>query len=130
MWADAVAHVDERHMQQPKNSTFGDRATASAEAKKAMLAKFQAKPTVNAPEQIDRSARRAAELEAVRVQRATEREAARVAREAAEAEAKRVAVEQELAALDAKRGVRKERKTMERSEAQARRAARLAAFMR
>ena len=117
-------------MQQPKNSTFGDRATASAEAKKAMLAKFQAKPTVTAPEQVDRNARRAAELEAVRQQRAAEREAARVAREAAEAEAKRVAVEQELAALDARRGARKERKTMERSEAQARRAARLAAFMR
>ena len=117
-------------MQQPKNTTFGDRATASADAKKAMLAKFQAKPAVAAPVGVDRAARRAEELEQVRSARVAERESARVAKEAADAEARRIAQDAELLALDAKRGARKERKTMERSEAQARRAARLAAFMR
>ena len=117
-------------MQQPKNTAFGDRISASADAKKAMLAKFQAKPTVAATEQVDRAARRAAELEAVRAARAAEREVARAEREAQEAEARRVAQEAELLALEAKRGQRKTHKPLERSEAQARRAARLAAFMR
>ncbi len=117
-------------MQQPKNTTFGDRATASADAKKAMLAKFQAKPAIQATEIVDRAARRQAELDAVREQRNAEKEAARVEREAADAEAKRVRVEAELADLENRRGARKERKTLERSEAQSRRAARLAAFMR
>lgn len=117
-------------MQQPKNSTFGDRASASAEAKKAMLAKFQSKPMVKAPEPVDRTARRQAELEVLRAQRNAEKEAARVEREAIEAEAKRVRQEAEMAEMESRRGARKERKTLERSEAQSRRAARLAAFMR
>ena len=117
-------------MQQPKNTAFGDRASASADAKKAMLAKFQAKPAVKAPEQLDRAARLAAEREAIRMQRAAEKEAIRVEREAAEAEAKRIRMEAEAAEFEARRGARKERKVLERSEAQSRRAARLAAFMR
>lgn len=80
-------------MKQPKNSSFADRMTAAAEARKALQEKFRPKPAVKTTEFVDRETRRAAELEAVRAARAAEREAKRSAqaeleRQAAEAEAK------------------------------------------
>ena len=54
---------------------YNDRLKASAEAKKAMLAKFQPKPAVQDPDFDKREAEREAERERVRAERATEREA-------------------------------------------------------
>ena len=48
---------------------FSDRLKTSAEARKALLSKFQPKPTVVAPEAPNRAAQRAAELEQVRADR-------------------------------------------------------------
>jgi len=53
-----------------KNTGFADRISAQQEAKKAMLAKFKAKPTVQDPDFDKREELRAAELEAVRAARA------------------------------------------------------------
>ncbi len=78
-------------MQYPKNTGYADRITAATEAKKAMLARFQPKPTVVDPNLVDREARRAAEREAVRIARQAEKEAAQAAR-AAKAEAERQAL--------------------------------------
>jgi hypothetical protein len=63
---------------------FNDRLKASAEAKKAMLAKFQPKPAVQDPDFEKRHADREAELEAVRAKRQAERDAKRQAAEDAE----------------------------------------------
>lgn len=71
-------------MRQPKNNTYADRMTAAAEAKKALQAKFRPKPAAKTTEFVDREARRAAELEAVRAARAAERDAKRKALEDAE----------------------------------------------
>lgn len=71
---------------------FNDRLKASAEAKKAMLAKFQPKPTVQDPDFDNRRAAREAEIEAVRAARAAERQAKKDA--ALDAERKRLDAEQ------------------------------------
>ena len=48
-------------MKDLKQTSFADRQTAAAEARKAMLAKFKPKPTVTAPEGVvDRAAQREA----------------------------------------------------------------------
>ena len=54
---------------------FNDRLKASAEAKKAMLAKFQPKAAAQDPEFDKRHTEREAELERVRAERAAERKA-------------------------------------------------------
>jgi hypothetical protein len=117
-------------MKHDKMTSYAERLSAQAEAKKALIAKFQPKPTVTATEFVDRNARREAEREAVRTARAAEREAARVAREAAEAAARQAAIEAEQSALAMKKNERKERKALEKSDAQARKAARMAMFGR
>jgi len=61
-----------------KNTGFADRISAQQEAKKAMLAKFKAKPTVQDPDFDKREEQRAAELEAVRAARAEAKEKARL----------------------------------------------------
>ena len=58
---------------------FADRLKAQAEAKKAQLAKFKPKPTVQAEDFESREAVRARELEVVRQARAEAKEAARLA---------------------------------------------------
>jgi len=64
----------------------------------------------------------------VRQARKAEREAAKIARaEAAEAERQRLLLDEE-AQLEAKRNERRERKSVMKMDAQARRAARLAAY--
>jgi hypothetical protein len=54
---------------------FNDRLKASAEAKKAMLAKFQPKAAVPDPDFDSRLAEREAERERIRAERAAERQA-------------------------------------------------------
>jgi len=114
-------------MKQTDRNNFSERLKTAAEARKALLAGFQPKPTVVAPELPDRSARKASELQQVREDRV---EAKRLRKEAvAEAEAAARAAEEEIAAaaLDMKRGERKERKALTKAEAKAKRDARYAA---
>jgi hypothetical protein len=106
---------------QLKNSTFSDRAAASAAAKQALLAKFKPKPAVTAPEPVDHEAERKAKIEALRKQRLEEklarqkaREEAVAAEEAARLEAaaaaERARIEAEHLTDAQKRAERKERK--------------------
>ena len=96
---------------------FADRLTAAADAKKARLAKFTPKPTIQDPDIEQRKAERAAALEAVRAERAAVKEAAR--------QAALASVEAREAA---KREARKERKAQEKMDSRARRDARFAAY--
>jgi hypothetical protein len=82
-------------MKLPKNHSFADRQKASAEAKKALVAKFRAKPTVTDPNFEERRAAQEAEIAAVRAARITERAAKREA--AASKEEERRALEAEIA---------------------------------
>lgn len=106
---------------------FSDRLKRAADAKQALMAKFRPKPTVNDPQAPSRAALKAAELEQVRRDRAATKLAKQQA--AVEAvEAARLAAEADsAAALDAKRGERKERKALTKAEAKAKRDARYAA---
>jgi hypothetical protein len=97
-------------MKDPLKTGFNDRIAAAAEAKKAMLARMKPKPTVTDPNFVDRATRKALELEAIRAQRAAEKEAAKAEQEArrlAEIEARAEAAETE----------RKERKAAAKEEA-------------
>jgi len=82
-------------MKPPKYGSFAERQAASVEAKKALVAKLKAKPTVTDPEFEARRAAKAAELIAVREARATERRTKR--EDAARKEAERRALEAEIA---------------------------------
>jgi len=105
---------------------FAERLKTSAEARKALLAKFQPKPAVTDPQFTEREAQRQAEIQRVRDERA----AAKAAKAQAildAAEANRLSDEQLAeAALDAKRTERKERKALVKAEARAKREARKA----
>ncbi|MDO9338249.1 MAG: DUF6481 family protein [Caulobacter sp.] len=104
-------------MKDPLKTGFNDRIAAAAEAKKAMLARMKPKPTVTDPNFVDRATRKALEVEAIRAQRAAEKEAAKAVAEArrlAEIEARAEAAETEL---EAKRRERKERKAAAKEEA-------------
>jgi hypothetical protein len=76
---------------------FDDRLKAAAEAKKAMLAKFQPKTAVPDPDFENRHAEREAERERIRAERSAEREAKKQAQ-----------VDLEQQKLDAERRVREE----------------------
>ncbi|HEY2708065.1 MAG TPA: DUF6481 family protein [Caulobacteraceae bacterium] len=82
-------------MKPPKFGSFADRQAASAEAKKALVAKFKPKPTVVDPEFEARRLKQQVELEELRIQRALEREAKR--EESAKKQAERQALEAEIA---------------------------------
>ena len=109
------------------NTGFADRLKTASEAKKALLAKFQPKPTVTDPNFAEREARRAAELDLVREQRAQAKAAARQAVLDAQEAARLEQEALEAANMDAKRGERKERKALTKAEAKAKRDARYAA---
>lgn len=113
-------------MTELQGTGFAERLTAAAEAKRAMLEKFKPKPTVVAPP-IDRAALRAAELEEVRRDRAIAKAAKRQA--VADATDARLLAEAATAAaaLDVKRGERKQRKALTKAEQKAKRDARYAA---
>jgi hypothetical protein len=115
-------------MNHAKKVDYNERISAAAEAKKALLEKFKPKPMVTAPTPIDRAARLEAQREAIRLQRAQDRELQRAAREAAQEAARLDAHKQEMAALEAKRAERKDRKALQKMSAQQRRAERLAAY--
>lgn len=113
------------------NTGFADRLKTASEAKKALLAKFQAKPAVTDPLHAERAtmkaATKAAELQQVRAARlAAKAEARQAALDAEEAE-RQAHADVEAAALDIKRGERKERKALTKTEAKAKRDARYAA---
>jgi len=114
-------------MYDAQNTGFADRLKAASEAKKALLAKFQPKPAVTDPLFAERAALRAAELEAVREERAQ----ARAAAKQAIADAKQAELDAQAALeaseLDAKRGERKERKALTKAEQKSKRDARYAA---
>lgn len=110
------------------NPSLTDRQAAAAAAKKAMLEKFTPKPTVADPNFVDRETRKAAEREALRVQRAAEKEAARkAAAERAEA-ARKAQLAADLAAAEAKRLERKERKANTKADQRSRKEERMAYY--
>jgi len=104
-----------------KNTGFADRLSTAAAARKAQLEKFEPKSTVTDPAFVNRQARRAAELEAVRVTRAQQRAEAVEARAAAHAAARAAIAKAELEVLEAKRLERKSRKTAQKVDANVRR---------
>ena len=114
-------------MKEADKTGFAERLKLAAEAKAKMLARFKPKPTATDPLFAERSEMKAAELAQVRADRGEARQAARDASAAAEAAVVQAAADAEAAELDAKRGVRKERKALSKAEAQAKRDARYAA---
>ncbi len=82
-------------MKPSKLGSFADRQAASAEAKKALVAKLKPKPTVVDPNFEERRLQRELELEELRAKRATERQAKR--EESARKEAERQALNAEIA---------------------------------
>jgi hypothetical protein len=114
-------------MNEIQRTGFSERLKTAAEAKKALLANFRPKPSVTPADFQPRAARRAAELGRIRLERA-EAKAARQQAVLDAAEAARLSDEAiAAAALDAKRGERKERKALTKAEAKAKRDARYAA---
>ena len=106
---------------------FAERLKTAAAARQAKLAGFKPRPARLAPNPIDGAADRAAELERVRQDRAEAKAAKRDAAAEAVAAQARAEEEQEAAALEAKRGARRERKALSAAEAKAKRDARYAA---
>jgi len=82
-------------MKPPKLGSFAERQANSAEAKKALVAKFKPKPTVVDPEFEERRLQRQLELEELRATRTRERTVKR--EEAAKKDAERQALEAEIA---------------------------------
>lgn len=114
-------------MREDKIGGFNERLASQAEARKALLEKFKPKPTVQ-PEVFEtRAQRKARELEEVRVQRAAEKEAARLKAEAAEAARQEAMANDEQLQLELKRQERKDRKAAAKAEARAKREAKAAA---
>jgi hypothetical protein len=107
-------------MKHIKGFEFTDRRDAAAEAKKALLAKFQPKPaaTTNLDEI---KAAREAEKERVRQERLAAKEAARLAKIAAEEANKQSAIDAYQQAIEAKRQERKDRKALMKMDAQKKR---------
>jgi hypothetical protein len=106
---------------------FAERLKTSSAAKSALLAKFRPRPMVADPSYTPRAARRAAELDRVRAERAEAKAAAKRAVAEAEEAARQAQAALAAEALDAKRGERKERKALTKVEAKAKRDARYAA---
>lgn len=109
------------------NTGFADRLKTAADAKKALLAKFQPKPTITDPMHGQRADMRAAELRQVRAARVVAREAVKAAQAEAAAAVVQAQVDADAAALEIKRGERKNRKVLSKVEAKAKRDARYAA---
>jgi hypothetical protein len=109
------------------NTGFADRLKTASEAKKALLAKFRPKPTVVDPLASERVAMRAAELAQVRADHAATKAAAKQATADAKEAVRQAQADAETAELDARRGVRKERKALTKAEAKAKRDSRYAA---
>lgn len=104
-----------------------DRLKASADARKALIARFKPRPACTDPDFELRASRRAAELDRVRGERAAAKALRRQAVEQAGLDVRQAQATAEQAALEAKRSQRKERKALTKVEAKARRDARYAA---
>ena len=120
-------HPKSCSMRDLKGSGLTDRLSAAAEAKAALLAKLKPKATVTDPLFAERAAMKAAELADVRAARAVEKADAKQATAEKVAAAEAAIAADEQAALDDKRGARKERKQLSKAEAKAKRDARYAA---
>jgi hypothetical protein len=114
-------------MKDPKGSGLAERLASAAAARAAVMAKFRPKAGVAAPPGESRAELRDAELVAVRQGRTAAKAATRLASEEKAAAQQAAALVVEEAALAAKRGARKERKQLTKTEAQAKRDARYAA---
>jgi hypothetical protein len=114
-------------MNETQKTGYAERLKTAADAKKALLEKFKAKPTVTDPLFAEREAMRKAELEQVRQERADAKAAAKQASADTEAARQQAEADVVASALDAKRGERKERKALTKAEAKAKRDARYAA---
>ena len=114
-------------MNEFQNTGFAERLKTASEAKKALLEKLRPKPTITDPNFDERATIRAAELEAVRQERAQAKAAVKQAALDAQQAALEAQAAAEAAELDAKRGERKERKALTKAEAKAARDARYAA---
>lgn len=114
-------------MNRALNTGFADRLKTAAEAKAALLAKFQPRPSIVDPNFTGRPERRAAELEQVRGKRAEARAAARQTALETQEAARKAQLALDAADIDAKRGQRKQRKVLTKVEAKAKRDARYAA---
>jgi hypothetical protein len=106
---------------------FADRLKTAAAAKQALLEKMRPKPAQIDPLHAERADLRAAELDAVREERAAAKAAKRQAAADAEIEIQRAQVAAEEAALELKRGERKQRKALSAADAKAARDAKYAA---
>ncbi|MDB5446701.1 MAG: hypothetical protein JWQ97_2018 [Phenylobacterium sp.] len=106
---------------------FADRLKTAAAAKQALLDKLRPRPTQIDPQHAERADLRAAELGVVREERTAAKAAKRQAAADAEIEVQRAQAAAEQAALDAKRGERKERKALSAAEAKTKRDAKYAA---
>jgi hypothetical protein len=114
-------------MNEIRGTGFSDRLKTAADARRALLSSFRAKPTVTAPNFQTRAEARVAELARVRQARAVAKAAKRQAATSAAAAARQAAESLAAVALDAKRGQRRERKSLSNAEAKAKRDARYAA---
>ena len=106
---------------------FADRLKTAADAKQALLAKFKPKTAVTDPLFDQRAEMREAELKQVREDRSAAKAAARQAVIDKQDAVRQSHAAVEAAALDAKRGERKERKALTKAEAKTKRDARYAA---
>lgn len=114
-------------MQQTFDIGFAKRLETAAAARRARLASFKPQPARTAPYPIDMAAARAVELDQVRRDRA-QAKATRLEVAAAAVAAELCAqADLEAAALEAKRGARRERKALTAAEAKAKRDTRYAA---
>jgi hypothetical protein len=106
---------------------FADRLKTATAAKQALLDKLRPRPMQIDPQHAQRADIRAAELDAVREERTAAKAAKRQAAADAEVEVQRALAAAEEAALEVKRGQRKERKAMSAADAKAKRDAKYAA---
>lgn len=110
----------------PRNG-FAERLSDASAAKQALLAKLRPRPTQIDPLHATRAAMRAEEQAATRARHLAVKTERRQAAEAAELQAREAALALEAAALQQKRGERKERKILSAAEAKAKRDAKYAA---
>jgi hypothetical protein len=110
-----------------KGTALTDRLATANAAKAALVAKLKPQTTVTDPLFAERTAMKAAELQAVRDGRLEERAAAKQAAADKVAAAAAAVLAEEEAVLAGKRGERKERKQLSKAEAKAKRDARYAA---
>jgi hypothetical protein len=114
-------------MNEKLKTGFAERLKTAAAARQALLAQLRPRPTSIDPQHGERQHRRDAELQGVREERTAVKAAKRQAAVEAEIEVLRAKSASEQATLEARRGVRKERKALSTAEAKLKRDAKYAA---